>query len=590
MKVLIKRFQKKTFSGQIRFYYILLFLLVFIICGGLYFLTTRKLETSAENKSLDYSLKMVESNMDSLLQNINDDSKIIAYSEKIQKILQMPLPLDYASRTDLQESINQVAACCEGISSIYLFDNEGEAYTAGNVYEVEEIRSYLKETSLYQSELQKSGGNGKDSFVFSYQTYLDENRQIISFIRKVRNLDTMEDLGILAINIPATRVMETFSEVAGQNNMDIAVVDQDGNVIAASAQGNWLPTVAESENLEAGVDAFKVIKNDGKKYRIGKTDSDSQNWSIVAAFPRSETLSVMREYALFSIICILAGMALCVVGASMITKKINRPLQNILNSMEQVKEGKLERVELVETNAEMDELQQHYNKMLDETEQLMTQKVEEQRLRRKYELSLLQAQIKPHFLYNTFDSVCALAMMGDTKSVYTMMQALGQYYRKSLHKGQQIIPVKEEVEIVENYLIIQSFRYDDVFEVEYDIDDSVKSCKTVKLILQPLVENAIYHGFRENDLQGTITIRAKDDGDYVKFQVEDDGIGMEKEKLDKILYRKEDSPEKRFGLFGTIQRIQLYYQQEGLVQIESEVGKGTVITVRIPKEKDEEVC
>ena len=170
-----------------------------------------------------------------------------------------------------------------------------------------------------------------------------------------------------------------------------------------------------------------------------------------------------------------------------------------------------------------------------------------------------------------------------------MMQALGQYYRKSLHKGQQIIAVKEEVEIVENYLIIQSFRYDDVFEVEYDIDDSVKECKTVKLILQPLVENAIYHGFRENDLQGTITIRAKDDGDYVKFQVEDDGIGMEKEKLDRILYRTEDSPEKRFGLFGTIQRIQLYYQQENLVQIDSEVGKGTVITVRIPKEKNEEI-
>lgn len=553
-------------------------------------MTARKLVESSENKSLNYSLQMVEGNMESLLKNINDDSKIIAYNEVVQNTLQMEMPLAYENRSDLQEAINQIAACCEGISSIYLFDNEGEAYTAGNVYEVEEIRSYLKETSMYQSELQKSGGSSKDSFVFSYQTYLDENRQIISFIRKVRNLDTMEDLGTLAINIPATRVMETFSQIASQNSMDIAVVDQDGNIIAASAEGDWLPTIAENENLETGVNAFKVIKNNGKKYRIGKTDSDSQNWSVVAALSRSETLSVMQEYALFSIICILAGMALCVVGASMITRKINRPLQNILDSMEQVKEGKLERVELVETNAEMDELQQHYNTMLDETEQLMTQKVEEQRMRRKYELSLLQAQIKPHFLYNTFDSVCALAMMGDTKSVYTMMQALGQYYRKSLHKGQQIIPVKEEIEIVENYLIIQSFRYDDVFEVEYDIDDSVKSCKTVKLILQPLVENAIYHGFRENDLQGTITIRAKDDGDYVKFQVEDDGIGMDKEKLDKILYRKEDSPEKRFGLFGTIQRIRLYYQQEDLVQIESEVGKGTVITVKIPKAKDEEIC
>ena len=584
-----KRFEKKTFSEQIRFYYILLFLLVFIICGGLYLVTARRLVESSEDKSLDYSLQMVEGNMESLLKNINDDSKIIAYNEVVQNTLQMEMLLDYESRANLQDAINQIAACCEGISSIYLFDNEGEAYTAGNVYEVEEIRSYLKETSMYQSELKKSGSSSKDSFVFSYQTYLDENRQIISFIRKIRNLDTMEDMGILAINIPATRILETFSQISLQNNMEIAVLDQDKNIIAASSEGDWLKEMSEKEKLKTGTEAFKVVLNDGKRYRIGKVESESQDWSVVAALPRSETLAAMQAYALFSVICILAGMGMCVFGASQITRRINRPLKNILSSMEQVKEGRLERVEVIETNAEMDELQKHYNQMLDETEQLMTQKVEEQRMRRKYELSLLQAQIKPHFLYNTFDSVCALAMMGDTKAVYTMMQALGQYYRKSLHNGQQIIPVKEEIEIVENYLIIQSFRYDDVFEVEYDVDDSVKECKTVKLILQPLVENAIYHGFRENDLQGTITIRAKDDGDYIKFQVEDDGIGMEKEKLDKILYRTEDSPEKRFGLFGTIQRIQLYYQQENLVQIDSEVGRGTVITVRIPKEKDEEI-
>ena len=584
-----KRFEKKTFSEQIRFYYILLFLLVFIICGGLYIVTARRLVESSEDKSLDYSLQMVEGNMESLLKNINDDSKIIAYNEVVQNTLQMEMPLDYESRANLQDAINQIAACCEGISSIYLFDNEGEAYTAGNVYEVEEIRSYLKETSMYQSELKKSGGSSKDSFVFSYQTYLDENRQIISFIRKIRNLDTMEDMGILAINIPATRILETFSQISLQNNMEIAVLDQDKNIIAASSEGDWLKEMSEKEKLKTGTEAFKVVLNDGKRYRIGKVESESQDWSVVAALPRSETLAAMQAYALFSVICILAGMGMCVFGASQITRRINRPLKNILSSMEQVKEGRLERVVVIETNAEIDELQTHYNQMLDETEQLMTQKVEEQRMRRKYELSLLQAQIKPHFLYNTFDSVCALAMMGETKAVYTMMQALGQYYRKSLHKGQQIIPVKEEIEIVENYLIIQSFRYDDVFEVEYDIDDSVKDCKTVKLILQPLVENAIYHGFRENDLQGTITIRAKDDGDYIKFQVEDDGIGMEKEKLDRILYCTEDSPEKRFGLFGTIQRIQLYYQQENLVQIDSEVGKGTVITVRIPKEKDEEI-
>lgn len=119
-----KRFGKKTFSEQIRFYYILLFLLVFLICGGLYLVTARRLVESSEDKSLDYSLQMVEGNMESLLKNINDDSKIIAYNEVVQDTLQMEMPLDYESRSNLQDAINQIAACCEGISSIYLIMKE----------------------------------------------------------------------------------------------------------------------------------------------------------------------------------------------------------------------------------------------------------------------------------------------------------------------------------------------------------------------------------------------------------------------------------------------------------------------------------
>lgn len=173
-----------------------------------------------------------------------------------------------------------------------------------------------------------------------------------------------------------------------------------------------------------------------------------------------------------------------------------------------------------------------------------------------------------------------------------MMQALGQYYRSSLNKGQEIITINEELRIVENYLIIQSFRYDDVFDVVYDVDESVKQYKMIKLILQPFVENAIYHGFREHDLQGTITIRAKDDGDYVKLQVEDDGMGMPEEKIQELLQNSEKNQGKRFGLYGTMQRIGLYYHQENkkLFDIQSELGEGTVITVWIPKEMGEESC
>lgn len=581
-----KTFKQRTFSGQIRYYYILLFLVVFLMCGILYAVTAYRMLSESEDNTLQYSLQMVENNVQSLIQSVNDCSKIVAFDDVVQRMLNKKEELSYEEQMELQDAVIQTAACCDGISSIYLFDKEGDSYLAGNIYEVEEIRSWIEDTSGYEAALQEQDVENFNYSIFTYQTERDAEQRIVSFIRPVRNLDTLEDMGILAVNVPYSRLMETFSAVAGQSGMDVAILDRNGEVLVTTDGGEWLA----EQPLDEGKDAYKVQEYDGEKYKLGKVSEAQGAWTVVGAIPKSETMSVMRQYTLLNVLIVGVGMILCVVGASFQTTRIIRPIQNILSSMKKIKDGKLERIEVIETNEEIDHLQKHYNQMLDETEELMSQKVEEQRMRRKYELSLLQAQIKPHFLYNTFDSVCALAMMGRTEDVYTMMQALGQYYRNSLHKGQEIITVKEELNIVENYLIIQSFRYDDVFEVIYDVDESVKPYHMIKLILQPLVENAIYHGFREHELQGTITIRAKDDGDYVKLQVEDDGIGMDQEKLDRVLNRTEDNQGKRFGLFGTIQRIHLYYQEnhQKLVEIKSEKGKGTIITVRIPKEKGEE--
>lgn len=583
-----KRFRKRSFSGQIQYFYILLFLGVFLVCGGAYYLTAHKLVSSSEDSMLEYGLQIAETNMEALLNNMNDNSRMIAYNDVVQETLKSGESLDYEDRLRLQETVTRMAASSAGISSICIFNQEGEVYTAGNIYDVEAIRSRLKDSSFYEKILE--GEETEDTAIFSYSTYQDSDRQMVSFLRRVRDLDTLEDLGILVINIPVSSILETFKQVAAQYDMEIAVLDSGGKTIASTDSGKKLADLVTEEKLESGKDSYKAVTFEGKTCKAGLAAGSGGAWSIAGTIPRSRTLAPLKQYTAFFIVCLFAGLALCAFGASVITQRINRPLKNILSSMEQVKQGKLERVSLVETNQEMDDLQIHYNRMLDEIEQLMAQKVEEQRLRRKYELSLLQAQIKPHFLYNTFDSVCALAMMGRTQDVYTMMQALGQYYRKSLHKGQQIIPVKEEIGIVENYLIIQSFRYDDVFEAVYDVDESVKECRTIKLILQPLVENAIYHGFRENDLQGTITIRAKDAGKYVKLVVEDDGIGMTPEKLAEVTRRTEEKQHDRFGLFGTIQRINLYYQQEekSLVDIQSETGRGTVITVLIPKEMGEQ--
>lgn len=580
------RFSKMTISGQIKYYFILLFLILFLLCGALYFAAARQIMTDSEDNTLEYGLRTVENNMESLMDNINGYSKAIAFNDTIQKVMRMDAPLSYDNRMKLSDAVVNMAACCDGLSSIYLFDHEGESYVAGNIYEVETIKMYLEHSALYRSTLEEQGIDLDSSVIFSYEAQASaKSSRFVSFARLVRDLDTLDVLGIVAMNVSEHRITETWESVRHQMGMEAAILDKDGNRIAGSMEISRLQHIMQEEMPYPGKDFYTAVKYDGKSYKAGMIESENGAWRIVGMIPRSETLNIVRQYMLLTVLVLIFGMAMCVFGASYLTQKMTGPIRSILISMENVGDKRLEPVPVIETNQEIDNLQRHYNQMLEEAKRLMDQRVEEQRMRRKYELSLLQAQIKPHFLYNTFDSVCALAMMGKTKDVYTMMQALGLYYRNSLHKGQEIITVGEELEIVKNYLIIQSFRFDDVFDTVYDVDESVMSCRMIKLILQPLVENAIYHGFREPELTGTIFIRAKEDGDYVRLSVEDNGAGMEPEQLERILNKASDDPGKRFGLFGTLRRISLYYQQEDRKQVDirSEKGKGTMITVWIPR-------
>lgn len=409
-------------------------------------------------------------------------------------------------------------------------------------------------------------------------------------MRQVRELNSMESVGVLVVNIPGSNVADIINTVSKQTGIDLMLYDSDSNEIIAAQGPEWVASEIKNSLVSPDEEIYKDITHGSKRYRIGIYGNKNESWVIAGMIQRNLMLTVLQPAIIIICIVFVLGILLGIIGASYITAKITKPLSNILMSMESVGDNHLQRVVLIKTNYEMDNLQEKYNHMLDELENLMSQKVEEQRMRKKYELSLLQEQIKPHFLYNTFDSVCALAKLGRTEDVYIMMQALGQYYRSSLHRGQTVITVQEELSIVENYLVIQSFRYDDVFDVVYDVDESVKRCKTIKLILQPLVENAIYHGFRENDLTGTIVIRAKDAEKYVKMQVEDNGIGIEPDQIEQMLHPIQEQRGRRFGLPGTIQRINLYYncQEKNLVEIESTYGSGTTITIWIPKEGEKE--
>jgi two-component system sensor histidine kinase YesM len=237
---------------------------------------------------------------------------------------------------------------------------------------------------------------------------------------------------------------------------------------------------------------------------------------------------------------------------------------------------------------EITELGMSFNIMIGKIKELLDSKIKEQENLKKAELRALQAQINPHFLYNTLDTIIWMAESKKTDQVVKIVSALSNFFRISLSKGMDWITIGEEVERIKSYLTIQKMRYRDILDFKIEVEKDVAENTILKLILQPLVENALYHGIKNKRQGGTINIRARRMGDNeVLLEVEDDGIGFTPEKLAQLRAELEDDSgdfkmESGFGIGNVNNRIRLYYGRSYGVSIRSEYNTGTCVTLVIP--------
>lgn len=268
------------------------------------------------------------------------------------------------------------------------------------------------------------------------------------------------------------------------------------------------------------------------------------------------------------------------------SRSIIKPINNLCDSTKQVGEGDFTTHTLDSSMEELQVLSNHFNVMVEKIESLIEDVKLEQAHLRMTELKLLQAQINPHFLYNTLDTIIWLAEGKQNEQVVEMITALSNFFRTTLSKGKDFISIKEEMSHVESYLQIQQFRYRDILEYEVKYDNEIKQYSILKLTLQPIVENALYHGIKNRRGMGKILINGYQDEDKIIILVSDNGIGMQEEEINHL--RKQinrqsfEEDDKGFGLANVNERIHLNYGQDYGLEIKSEYGVGTKIKVVIP--------
>ena len=286
-----------------------------------------------------------------------------------------------------------------------------------------------------------------------------------------------------------------------------------------------------------------------------------------------------------SVSAFVAVLLLIVFISHYIPLSISRPITELVEVTQQVSQGNLQVRSHVNTGVEAKQLSESLNTMIDKINALLEQVKKEQIRIRKAEFELLQAQINPHFLYNTLDTIIWLAESDEQKQVVHMVESLSDFFRTSLNQGKDIISIKEEIQHVRSYLEIQQMRYQDILEYEIDVPEEFYQNTIPKITVQPLVENALYHGIKNKRGKGKITVRGYREDSFFILEVRDNGIGMQTERLVQVrnaLLYKQLAESKVYGLYNVNERIRLNCGEEYGLRISSTYQEGTTVKILLP--------
>ncbi len=567
---------------KINLFYLLLLLFSITISNFLYQKFYASVTSQKVSEVSFQMLHLFNQNLNSVIDTVNGQSNVILANSDVQDLLKDSQKInDPNFRKELEKILHNYLEAVPEITGIYLFDKYNREFSIDKEH-LKSLNAFvINQADWYPEVVEKKGAyllRFNAGGIFKNQA----ESSYISLIKMVNELETDKPIGILILNFPIKVFEDSFEEIGDNYNTEIAIFNENNWEIINNHKLNkiYLPELLyKFQDKPTG--SF-VRKQAGQNYLISYLRVQRYNWKIVSIMSFSELSNELKNFNLIAVIVIVFNSLLLFSGSLFISRLITTPVNRLLKSMKKVEQGEFERVDISTGNDEFAQLQNTYNMMIVEIRKLIDRVVEEQKTKRKAELDVLQAQIKPHFLYNTFDSISALALAGRSEDVYTVMKALGGYYRTSLSKGNEVISITEEIEVVKNYLIIQKYRYGDLFTIEYDLDPEAGKYKILKLVLQPLVENAIYHGIKPKGEKGLIKLRTKLTENKILMVVEDDGVGISEAKLKLITENSITEEGLGFGLRGTIERLRIFYGTEVNYQLQTQKGSGTIITIAVP--------
>ena len=466
---------------------------------------------------------------------------------------------------------------------VIILGNNGFQYSSrGNGdYDFQGLESQLWYRQSYDSE---------DDMVFisSFQEKFDntgrENPYVFGAFRQVVDLEG-NILGTILVNIDEKYLEGLYSSV--EENSNFYIFDKKGNIVSSRDKALLGKNFIGVKNFRQffGENQYSMIRKLGQDYLLSNYYDPETGWTIVEEMPCSVILKPLHQAIAILLLllscCIFAGAG----AAYYLSGRMSKPIQKLCRLMDQVRQGDFDVISDIKGYEEVNQLKDSFNEMAREIKNLMESVKQKEIKKRKSELDFLRAQINPHFLYNTLFSIQCMIELGNNKQAVLMMSAFIDLLKRTLSVDTDFILLEEEFENTEKYLVLQQIRYGDKVHFECEIEEKTKGCLVPSLIIQPIVENAIFHGLNAKEEPGLIVVESAIYSDCLLITISDDGVGQSEEELMQLrdqLKDREYQTGRSIGILNVLNRIRINFGDSYGLLVESERGIGTTVTLKLP--------
>jgi two-component system, sensor histidine kinase YesM len=590
-------FKNFSIKSKLVIYFLMNTLITIIITGILVNIIFSNASEEAANSSTVQAINQANTSIENYFMNIEKMVNIFSANPEVVEFLRMES--QYKLRREKISTVSAIRSAMIDVRKYYpeiygiTIVNKSDLYISNEMYR-NTIESLIMQ-NWYRACLENQDGVYLMARpMVRNLSYFQEVSadKIICMAKALIDPSTNEVYGVIVIDLDISVLENILKNVKLGKSGFIYIVDSNDDVIY-SPTNYIVPRIREEwfSKEESGILNKYILKN---QFQFIYTTSVYTNWKIVGVFSLNETLKEVVHFRYYLIFLIPFIGIIALMFAMFFSSSIANPISKLRQLMKRVETGDLSVEFAVKYDDEIGQLGRSFNNMIKEMKNLIDMVYKEQRSKRHAELLVLQSQIKPHFLYNTFDTIHWMAKKYGAKDIIQVIDALTKLFRIGLSKGDQIITLSKEIEHVRSYLEIQRVRYEDMLEFNIEVSKETEALYVEKLILQPIVENSIYHGIKPMGEAGRIEIKTQLSEGCLLITVKDNGIGVTKEKLDKLneMLRGNNSKMIGYGLFNVNERIKLSYGKEYGVFIDSAENLGTEIFIKFPivHNRDNDVC